>query len=95
MLKRVVRKARVEKWLSGQVSHPVELPIHRLFYKNSEFAIQTVGKMLVNSTVRLYGERERKPKVVNHLGVANLPKDRLVLDGSYINAFTKARPLQV
>lgn len=94
MLKRVVSEARVEEWLSGQVPHPVELPIHRLFYENSEFAVQTVGEMLVNSTVRLYGEQERKPKVVNPLGVANLPKGRLVLDGGYVNAFTKHVPFK-
>lgn len=50
--------------------------------------------MVTNSTVRLYNEGERKPKVVNPLGVANLPKGRLVLDGGYINAFTKHIPFK-
>lgn len=94
MLRRVIGESRVEEWLTKQVPHPVELPNHRSFYDNSDFAVQTVGKMLVNSTVRLYGKGERKPKVVNPLGVANLPKGRVVLDAGYINAFTKHIPFK-
>jgi hypothetical protein len=94
MLKRVVGEARVDEWLSGQVPHPVEFPNHRSFFENAEFGVQAVGEMLVNSTVKLYGEGERRPKVVNPLGVANLPKGRLVLDGGYVNAFTKHVPFK-
>jgi hypothetical protein len=94
MLRKVVGESRVEEWLSGQVTHPVEFPNHRSFFENSDFAIRAVGKMLVNSTVKLYGKAERKPKVVNPLGVANMPKGRLVLDGGYVNAFTKHIPFK-
>jgi hypothetical protein len=94
MIRRVVGKSRVEEWLSGQVPHTIELPNHRSFSGNSEFGIQAVGEMLVNSTVRMYGEGERRPKVVNPLGVANLPKRRLVLDAGYINLFTKHIPFR-
>jgi hypothetical protein len=94
MLRRVVGENRVEEWLSGQVPHPVEFSNHRSFTENSEFGILAVGKMLTNTTVKLYGEGERKPKVVNPLGVANLPKGRLVLDAGYINSFTKHIPFK-
>jgi hypothetical protein len=94
MLRRVVGETRVEEWLSGQVPHPVEFPNHRSFFENAEFGVQAVGEMLVNSTVKLYGEGERRPKFVNPLGVANLPKGRLVLDGGYVNAFTKHIPFR-
>jgi hypothetical protein len=89
MLRRVLGEARVEEWLSGQVPHPVKFPNHRSFVNNSDFGVQAVSEMLMNSTVNLYGAGERKPKVVNPLGVANLPKGRLVLDGGYVNAFSK------
>jgi hypothetical protein len=89
MLKKVLGEARAEEWLAGQVPRPVEFPNHRSFLENSEFGVQTVGEMLTNSTVKLYGEDEQKPKVVKPLGVANLSKGRLVLDGGYVNAFTK------
>jgi hypothetical protein len=94
MLGRVVSSSRVEEWLSGQVPHPVEFPNHRSFFQNSEFGIQAVGEMLENATVKMYEPHERKPKVVNPLGVANLPKGRLVLDGGYVNAFTKHVPFK-
>jgi hypothetical protein len=94
MLSRVVSSSRVEEWLSRQVPHPTEFPNHRSFVQNSEFGIRTVGEMLVNATVRMYEPHERKPKVVNPLGMANLPKGRLVLDGGYINAFTKHVPFK-
>jgi hypothetical protein len=89
MLKRVVGESRIDEWLGGQVPHPVEFPNHRSFLENSAFEVQAVAEMLVNSTVKLYGESERRPKVVNPLGVANLSKGRLDLDGGYINCFTK------
>jgi hypothetical protein len=94
MLKKVLGEARAEEWLAGQVPRPVEFPNHRSFFENSEFGVQAVGEMLTNSTVKLYEEDERKPKVVNPLGVANLPKGRLVLDGGYVNAFTKHVPFK-
>jgi hypothetical protein len=94
MLRKVVGESRIDEWLSGQVPHPVEFPNHRSFNENSDFGISTVGEMLINSTVKLYGKDERKPKVVNPLGVANLPKGRLVLDGGYVNAFTKHIPFK-
>jgi hypothetical protein len=94
MLRRVVGESRVKEWLSGQIPHPVEFPNHRSFFENAEFGVQAVGEMLTKDTVKLYGEKERRPKVVNPLGVANLPKGRLVLDGGYVNAFTKHVPFK-
>jgi hypothetical protein len=94
MLRKVVGEGRVDEWLSGQVPHPVEFPNHRSFLENSDFGVQAVGKMLSNSTVRLYDQGEREPKVVNPLGLANLPKGRLVMDGGYVNAFTKHVPFK-
>jgi hypothetical protein len=94
MLRKVVGEGRVDEWLSGQVPHPVEFPNHRSFLENSDFGVEAVGEMLSNSTVRLYDQGERKPKVVNPLGVANLPKGRLILDGGYVKAFTKHVPFK-
>jgi hypothetical protein len=94
MLRKVLGERRAEEWLAGPVPHPVEFPNHRSFFENPEFGVQAVGDMLSNSTVKLYGKDERKQKVVNPLGVANLPKGRLVLDGGYVNAFTKHVPFK-
>jgi hypothetical protein len=94
MHKRVVAEARAEEWLSVQVPHPVKFPNHRSFVDNSDFGVEADSELLVNSTVKLYGKDERRPKVVNPLGVANLPKGRLVLDGGYINAFIKHIPFK-
>jgi hypothetical protein len=47
-----------------------------------------------NGAAHRYGKGERKPKVVNPLGVANLPKGRLVLNGKYPNAFCKRLPFK-
>lgn len=94
MLRKVVGQAKVDEWLSGQVPHPVDFPNHRSFFENSDFGVKAVGEMLVNSTVKLYAADERKPKVINPLGVANLPKGRLVLDGGYVNSFTKHVPFK-
>ncbi|GAQ93525.1 reverse transcriptase [Klebsormidium nitens] len=94
MLRRTVGESKVEEWLSGEVPHPVEFPNHRSFYENAEFGIKTVGEMLVNNSVALCAPSQRKPKVVNPLGVVNLPQGRLVLDAGYINAFSKQHPFK-
>jgi hypothetical protein len=62
MLRRVIGESRVDEWLSGQVSHPVELPNHRSFYDNSEFGVQAVGEMLINSTSSCTKIGRRSPK---------------------------------
>ncbi|GAQ83654.1 Hypothetical protein KFL_001560210 [Klebsormidium nitens] len=92
MLRRTVGVSRFEEWLSGDVPHPVKFPYLRSFYENSEFALKTVGELLVNGSVHLCAAGETKSKVVNPLSVVNLPKGRLVLDAGYINAFSKAHP---
>ncbi|GAQ83242.1 reverse transcriptase [Klebsormidium nitens] len=94
MLRRTIGEAKVEEWLSGDVPHPVEFPNHRSFHENADFGIKTVGEMLVNGSVELCPPGQRKPKVVNPLGVVNLPKGRLVLDAGYVNAFLKPRPFK-
>ena len=94
MLRRTVGEAKVDEWLSGDVPHPVEFSNHRSFYEHAEFGIKTVVEMLVNSSVALCAPGQRKPKVLNPLGVVNLPKGRLVLDAGYVNAFSKQHPFK-
>lgn len=94
MLRRTVGGSKVDEWLLGDVPHPVKFPNHRSFYENAEFAIQTVGEMFVNGSIELCSPDQRKPKVVNPLGVVNLPKGRLVFDAGYINAFSKPHPFR-
>ncbi|GAQ91773.1 Hypothetical protein KFL_008500020, partial [Klebsormidium nitens] len=89
MLARAVGTAEVDAMLSGQVPHPVEFDNHRSFYDNSEFAVGEVVKMVVNGTLEVYGPGAGKPKVVNPLGVVNLPKGRLVVNARYVNLFSK------
>ncbi|GAQ82637.1 putative Reverse transcriptase [Klebsormidium nitens] len=89
MLARTVGAAEVDAMLTGQVPHPVEFDNHRSFYDNSEFAVGEVVKMVVNRTLEVYGPSDGKPKVVNPLGVVNLPKGRLVVNARYVNLFSK------
>jgi hypothetical protein len=89
MLRRVVPPGRVESMLEGQVPHEVEFANHKSFYDNLPFAVGEVVKMVINATLTVYRPGDRKPKVVNPLKVVNLPKGRLVLNGRYINAFSK------
>jgi hypothetical protein len=94
MLRRVVAPGRVESMLEGQVSHEVEFANHKSFYDNLPFAVGEVVKMVINATLTVYRPGERKPKVVNRLGVVNLPQGRLVLNGRYVNAFLKKHPFK-
>jgi hypothetical protein len=89
MPKRVVAPGRVESMLEGRVPHKVEFANHKSFYNNLPFAVGEVVKMVINATLTVYRPGERKPKVVNPLGVVNLPQGRLVLNGRYVNAFSK------
>jgi hypothetical protein len=89
MLRRVVAHGQVEGMLEGQVPHEVEFANHKSFYDNLPFAVGEVVKMVITATLTVYRPGNRKPKVVNPLGVVNLPKGRLVLNGRYVNAFSK------
>jgi hypothetical protein len=89
MLRRVVAPGQVEGMLEGQVPHEVEFANHKSSYGNLPFAVGEVVKMVINATLTVYRPGDRKPKVVNPLGVVNLPKGRLVLNGRYVNAFSK------
>lgn len=94
MLRGVVPPGMVESFLSGQVPHEVEFANHKSFYDNFPFAVGEVVKMVINGTLTVYRPGERKPKVMNPLGVVNLPKGRLVLNGRYVNAFSKKHPFK-
>lgn len=94
MLRRAVAPGSVEGMLNGQVPHEVEFANHKSFYDNLPFGVGEVVKMVVNGTLTVYGPGQRKPKVVNPLGVVNLPQGRLVLNGRYVNAFSKKHPFR-
>lgn len=94
LLRRAVPANQIESYLSGTVPHMVEFRNHKSYYDNLPFARQEVAKLEVNGASHRYAKGERKPKVVNPLGVANLPKGRLVLNGKYPNSFCKHLPFK-
>ncbi|GAQ90234.1 Reverse transcriptase [Klebsormidium nitens] len=67
----------------------VEFRNHQSFYDNAPFAVGEAVKMVQNGTLHVYGPGDGKPKVVNPLGVVNLPKGRLVVNARYVNLFFK------
>jgi hypothetical protein len=90
-----VPKGQVEELLWGVLPHEIELKNHQSVYKHWPFAVDAVEKLVITNTAYLYGRSEGKPKVVNPLGVAlNADKERLVLNGMYINAFMKLFPFK-
>jgi hypothetical protein len=94
MLRGVKTPDGPESLLTRQVLHEVEFANHRSFYDNLPFGIGEVVKMVVNATLTVYRPGNRKPKVINPLGVANVPTGRLVMNGRYINAFSKKNPFK-
>jgi hypothetical protein len=94
MLRQAVGPGKVESMLTGQIPHQVEFANHRSFYDNLSFGVGEVVKLVVNGTLTVYRPEDRKPKVVNPLGVVNLPQGRLVLNGRYPNAFSKKHPFK-
>ncbi|GAQ91453.1 Reverse transcriptase [Klebsormidium nitens] len=89
MLARTVKPLEVDDLLHGQVPHQVEFRNHQSFYDNAPFAVGEAVKMVQNGTLHVYGPGDGKPKVVNPLGVVNLPKGRLVVNARYVNLFSK------
>jgi hypothetical protein len=70
MLARKASLEKVEELLSGSVPHQVEFENHKSFYENLEFGVGEVYKMVTNQTLKVYAPC-----------VANLPKERLLLNG--------------
>ena len=94
MLARTVSPSEVDAKLDGQVPQQVEFANHRSFYDNAQFAVGEVVKMVENGTLHVYKPGDGKPKVVNPLGVVNLPKGRLVVNAKYVNLFCKRQPFK-
>jgi hypothetical protein len=89
MLARTVGPGKVEEMLQGLVPHRIEFTNHRSFYENFDFGMGEVRKLVENEAAYIYPKNSRPPKVVNPLGVVNLPKGRLVLNAKYVNAFCR------
>jgi hypothetical protein len=94
LLRRTVSAGQVESYLTGGVPRAIEFQNHKFYYDNLPFARQEVHKLEKNGAAHRYSKGEGKPKVVNPLGVANLPKGRLVLNGKYPNAFCQHLPFK-
>lgn len=79
----------------GKQPPEIEFQNHRSVYEHLPFVIKAVQSLVVTSTAHLYGPEDGKPKVVNPLSVAlNANKERLVLNGMFINAFMKNLPFK-
>jgi hypothetical protein len=75
-------------------THMIEFRNHKSFYDNQPFARQEVAKLEQNGAAHRYAKGDWKPKVGNLLGVVNLPKGRLVVNGKYPNSFCKHLPFK-
>lgn len=94
LLRGAVPPGQIESYLSGEVPREIEFRNHKSFYDNLPFGRQEIRKLAENGAAYQYPAGERKPKVVNPLGVVNLPKGRLVLNGKYVNIFCKRLPFK-
>jgi hypothetical protein len=95
LLRHAVPKGQVEAYLKGVLPHDIEIQNHRSIYEHWRFTVDAVEKLVVAGTAHLYGPLDKKPKVVNPLGVAlNGDKERLVLNCMYPNSFMKQLPFK-
>ncbi|GAQ92362.1 hypothetical protein KFL_009940010 [Klebsormidium nitens] len=94
MLARTVNPQEVDAMLEGQVPPANRVRESPTFYNNAPFAVGEVVKMVENGTLHVYRPGEGKPKVVNPLGVLNVPKGRLVDNARYVNLFSKRQPFK-
>lgn len=94
-LRRAVPKDKVEEFLSGKLPHEIEFQNHQSVYDHYPFTVKAVNNLVITGTAHLYSPGEGKPKVVNPLGVAlNSDKERLVLNGIYINSYMQDLPFR-
>jgi hypothetical protein len=95
LLRHAVPPQQVEAYLKGELPHQIAFKNHRSFYTHWPFAVDAVEKLVITETAHLYGPTEGRPKVINPLGVAlNADKERLVLNGMYINSFMQQLPFR-
>lgn len=88
MLRKVVPKDELSKFLSGRLPHQIEFPNHKSAEENADFVWEQVSNNVTSGAVESY-PKGKKPKVVNPLGVVFNPKGRLILDALYPNLFMK------
>jgi hypothetical protein len=95
LLRHAVPKGQVEAFLKGVLPHEIIFQNHKSVHDHWNFVVEATEKLVVTGTAHLYGPAEGRPKVVNLVGVAlNGIRERLVLNGMYINCFIKQLPFK-
>jgi hypothetical protein len=90
MLRRVVPPQRIPAMLSGRLPHKVEFANHQSLYDKWDFTMDQVIKLLEYEAVGIWTEQE-EPVVINQMGVVDSAgKDRLILNGRYINLLPRS-----
>jgi hypothetical protein len=80
--------------LSGKFPHQIEFANHQSLYNKWEFTMDQVGKLLEYGAAGIWTESE-PPIVISPMGVVDSAgKDRLILNGRYLNLFLEALPFR-
>jgi hypothetical protein len=76
--------------LSGTVPHTIEFPNHQSLYKNWDFSMDQIFKLVQWGAAGIW-DRPEPPVVINPMGIANSAgKQRLICNGRYPNLFLEA-----
>jgi hypothetical protein len=94
MLRKVVPAKQIPEMLSGRFPHHVEFANHQSLYRKWDFTVDQVGKLMEYGAAGIWTESEQ-PVVINPMGVVDSAgKDRLILNGRYVNLFLEALPFR-
>jgi hypothetical protein len=94
MLQKVVPPQCIQAMLSGRVPHEVEFANHQSLYHKWDFTVDQVKKLIEYGAAGIWAKGE-KPIVINPMGVVDSAgKNRLTLNGKYINLFLEAMPFR-
>jgi hypothetical protein len=94
MLRRVVPKGEVQHYLSGRFPHLIQFANHQSFYDKGGFSSDQVVKLVEAGAAGIWSDRE-EPEIIHPMGVADSAgRDRLILNGRYLNLFLEALPFK-
>jgi hypothetical protein len=94
MLAKIVPSKEIPELLRGKFPHQVEFRNHRSLYRKWGYSSEQIVKLLEADAACIW-DRPEPPVVIHPMGVVDSAgKDRMIVNGRYLNLFLEALPFR-
>jgi hypothetical protein len=94
MLRKIVPAERIDEYLLRKYPHPIQFKNHRSLYKKWGFSSGQIFKLVEADATGIWQGPE-PPIIIHPMGVVDSAgKDRMIVNGRYLNLFLEALPFR-